>query len=360
MKNKKIVKLIIVSLIAFLGIFSFAYESFVNSVISQFLSSRQIYDDYGQLSVHFVDVGEADAIAINFPNGDVGMIDCGDESKSSLVMSYIDQFVLTGKRNNHINYFFFTHCDNDHIGGIKRIVSNYDVDAVYRPRQYCSFETIEDKNGYISTSETYEDTITAINQKEIKLTTVFDNMEFFVGDTNIKIFCRNKRYEDSNDCSYFIKITYKNQSILFTGDASSQVESDVMELHADELKSDYLKVAHHGSKYSSSAEFLACVRPKVAIISVGNNIYGHPTEATLSRLDACGAKVYRTDIDGSVLVNLGESSKVLNDSYAKDSFGLDCGTLFIIIEIFNLIVIQKEFVLAIKNRKKLKKLRTKL
>ena len=360
MKKSKLAKLILISLIAILGVFSVCFEDVINSNINRYLYSRGIYQPKDELSIHFIDVGEADAIAINFPNGEVGMIDTGDENSAQKVMSYIDQYIVNTSKHKKIDYLFFTHCDSDHIGGLKRIVNNYQVKNIYRPRQFCSFETTDDKNAYISTSEIYADTIKTIHQTASNLITIWDGMEFCVGQTSIQIFASNKRYVDSNDYSYFIKLTYNNQSILFTGDASSVVENDVIELYGNALKSDYLKVAHHGSKFSTSLDFLSYVQPKVAIISVGINNYGHPAEETLARLSQCGTKIYRTDIDSSVLINMGQSAKILKSSYAKDNFYLNCGSLCIIIEIFDLIVIQKEFVLAIKNRKKLKKLLTKV
>lgn len=350
----------LVGLIAILGVFSALFEDSIDLKINKYLYGRSIYQTNDVLSIHFIDVGEADAIAINFPNGEVGMIDTGDEDNTRKVMSYIDQYVINQNKHKKIDYLFFTHCDSDHIGGLKRIISNYQVKNVYRPSQYCSFENTDDENAYISTSEVYADTIKTIQQSTTDLITIFDGMELWAGQTCIQIFASNKSYTESNEYSYFIKISYDNQSILFTGDASSVVESDIVELHGNDLKSDYLKVAHHGSKFSTSIEFLSYVQPKVAIISVGINNYGHPTEETLARLTQMGTKICRTDKDGSILINVGQSSNILKSSYAKDNFCLNCGSLCIIIEILDLIVIQKELVLAIKNRRKLKKMLTKV
>ena len=360
MKKKQIIKLIIVSLIALLGVFSVFWKDVIDKNINRYLSSRNIYQSQQKLSVHFIDVGEADAIAIKFPNGEVGLIDSGDEDDTENVMSYIYEHIINDKKSKKINYLFFTHCDNDHIGGLKRIVNHYDVQNVYRPRQYCSFEQVEDEYGYLSTSEIYADAISTINEKGVHLTTVVDNMELFVGTAKIKLFRPYKKYLASNDYSYFIKITYQNQSILFTGDASSTVENDVIALHENELQSDYLKVAHHGSKFSSSAQFLAIVQPQVAIISVGTNMYGHPTEAVISRLQEVGAEILRTDIEGSILVNIGQSSTVFLSNYFEVSFIWKYGTLVTVVEIVCIIVIIKEVVLTIKSNKKSKKILTKV
>ena len=121
-----------------------------------------------------------------------------------------------------------------------------------------------------------------------------------IGDLSLKILSIKNDKTDINNSSIVIRLTYKEQSILFMADAEKEVELEILE---DDIESDILRVGHHGSQYATSAQFLKKVNPSIAIISVGkNNEYGHPKEITLKKLDSLSIKTYRTDQDGTILM----------------------------------------------------------
>lgn len=357
MKKSQKIRLIVCLLVAVLGIFSFAIESSINIAIDKMMSYLSIVVKQDNLVVHIIDVGEGDAMAVNFPNGQVALIDTGLEDTADVVMEYIDTKVINDQKDKVIDYIFLSHCDSDHAGGLTRILNNYDVQKVYRPRQYASFETpIE--YGYEATNQAYTSGIATIIEKDISLNVVVDEMKLDIGGVVLKFFSPLIQYKDSNDYSYFLKMTYNEKSFLFTGDASATVEEDIMTEHAQELKSDYLKIAHHGSKYSTSADFVACVQPKYAVISVGNNRYGHPTSVVINNLTGVGAQIFRTDQNGSMAIKMLDED-MLTDVYYLTGIPLSWGLLCIILEVFDLIIVAKFVPIAIQNRRKIKKMTTK-
>jgi len=115
--------------------------------------------------------------------------------------------------------------------------------------------------------------------------------------------CKDISFEDINENSIVCKLVYKDFSMLFTGDIGEQTEAKLLKKYKNgELKANVLKVAHHGAKTSSSLEFLKEVSPKIALIGVGENSYGHPNEETLNKLESLQTKIYRTDFDGEIMI----------------------------------------------------------
>lgn len=108
--------------------------------------------------------------------------------------------------------------------------------------------------------------------------------------------------DDENALCLIVKAEYKGRSVLFTGDIDSEYEKELVEIYGAGLQSDILKAAHHGSKYSSCSEFLEAVSPKICVIQVGTNLYGHPTPEAIERIETAGSALFRNDTDGAVLV----------------------------------------------------------
>lgn len=240
---------------------------------------------YKNLVVHYIDVGQADSIFIELPNSQTMLIDAGNEENGSQVVNYIKALGYS-----KITYLIATHPHADHIGGMAYVVNNINVGSVYMPKA-------------TTTTQTYADLLTAISNKGLSVSTAKAGITLFDAD-NLKVVMlapNNDQYDDLNNYSAVIKITYKSNSFLFMGDAEELSENE-MKLSDDILEADVLKVGHHGSASSTGFVFLTMVRPKYAVISVGaDNDYGHPSQETLDLLSSFGIKTYRTDKDGTIV-----------------------------------------------------------
>ena len=154
--------------------------------------------------------------------------------------------------------------------------------------------------GVITTTKTFEDVLDSLDAKKIKFETPQIDSIINLGDLKISILYVGDDKTDLNNTSIVLKLYYGDTSYLFTGDATNEVEKMIIN---KDLKSDVLKVGHHGSQYSSSAKFIKEVSPKYSIISVGiNNDYGHPKDVVLNKLNRINSTIYRTDRDGTILL----------------------------------------------------------
>ncbi len=234
------------------------------------------------LKIYFVDVGQADCILIS-NNGKYVLIDAGNNDDGKKLVSY---FKSLGVQN--FQYVIGTHAHEDHIGGMDDIIYNFSISHFFMP-------------DVVTTTKTFEDVLDALEAKNIAFETPNINDSFTMGDIYFTVLWVGHDKTDLNDTSIVVRATYKETSYLFMGDAPSQVEKGLLDKH---IESDLLKVGHHGSQYSSSAQFLKKVDPKYAIIQVGrNNIYSHPKQVVLDKLNRMDVKVYRTDQDGTIIVS---------------------------------------------------------
>ena len=236
-----------------------------------------------ELTVHFVDVGQADAAILQCED-DTMIIDGGNVADSSLIVAYLKKLNI-----DNIDYMICTHAHEDHVGGLSAPLSVMPVGAVYAPvtesdsKAYQTFkQKVADQNSEI---------MHPVNYEKIPL-----------GSAKVEILAAPANADNLNNTSIILKVTHGNKSFLFTGDAEREEEQDVINTGYD-LSADVLKVGHHGSDTSTSYTFLREVMPEYAVISVGKgNSYGHPTEAVLSRLRDAGVQVYRTDLQGDVIM----------------------------------------------------------
>lgn len=238
-------------------------------------------------TVYFINVGQGDSILIKTPDGKYMLIDGGKDSCGDDVVSFLENLsVMT------IDALVATHPDADHVGGLDEVIYAFNVLSIYHP-------------GYEKETDAYINFITAVNSEGCP---IYTDDEVDPGDyinisntTTFQILHIDKYAPTSNDASIVIKMVYHNVSFMFPGDIASNIENELINSPFD-LDSDILKVAHHGSKYSTCDAFLDATTPAVGIISVGTNPYGHPTEETLTRLINHGVEIYRTDYNGTITI----------------------------------------------------------
>ena len=231
------------------------------------------------LSVHYIDVGQADSILIKTNDYNM-LIDAGNNDDGKKLVKYFEELGIT-----KFDYVFATHAHEDHIGGMDDIINNFDIDNFYMP-------------DVITTTKTFEDVLDALEKKFLKYSTPKIDDKYKLGSNLIDILYVGEDDSDLNDTSIVLKLTHGKNTFLFTGDATSNVEKQILN---KDLKSDVLKVGHHGSSYSTSNDFLNKVNPSYAVISVGkNNNYNHPNKTILNRLK--NVKLYRTDKHGTIII----------------------------------------------------------
>ncbi len=238
-------------------------------------------DSNGELSVHFLDVGQGDCQIITFPNGQNMVIDAGNNKDEDFICDYIKQLDI-----QKIDYLIGTHPHADHVGSLDEIINTFPVENVYLPE--CTSDSL-----------TYKDVLAAIDNADLSVTyTRADTVIYSDERISVTAVAPTENYDDLNNQSIVIRLTYGKSSFLFTGDAEEESENNI----TSDISADVLKVAHHGSRTSTSQSFLERVDPMYAVISCGSdNKYGHPHTETLERLENNDVTVYRTDTMGTLI-----------------------------------------------------------
>ena len=220
------------------------------------------------LKIYFIDVGQGDSTLIVTPKNKKILID-GGEGKTNVLFQY-----LLDRRINKIDYIIISHFDSDHCNGLIEIIEKMRVENIVMSKQ--SKESGE-----------YKKILEIIKQKNIKVSSVKAEDKIIIEKnlyTKILNPAEKFEFQDLNNNAIVAKLVYKNFSMLFTGDIE-KAEENLAKKYKNELKSTILKVAHHGSKTSTSEEFLKYVEPQIALIGVGeNNKFGHPNQITIEKL----------------------------------------------------------------------------
>lgn len=242
------------------------------------------YTEGGTLEVHYLDIGQGDAILIK--QGDAAMlIDAGNNSKGTQVWSY-----LLSQKVEKLDYVIGTHPDADHVGGLDVVLYKLDCDTVFLPN--CEKDT-----------KTYEELVQTIDARGQRAVVPELGQMYSLGAAEFQILTDTKKdYGDNtNDFSIAIRLTFGNNAFLFTGDAETEAEQDMLESGLL-LKADVYKAAHHGADTANTEAFLAAVAPEYCVISCGqDNTYGHPRAGFLNTLRSMGVNVFRTDEQGTIV-----------------------------------------------------------
>ena len=237
------------------------------------------------LSVHFIDVGQADCALLEC-DGYYMLIDGGNIGDGQLVISYLQQQGV-----EELQAVVCTHAHEDHVGGLPAVLAVFPTKAVYAPTKTYA-------------SNVFDDFLSYVDQQRLEVTLPQPGDEFPLGGANVTVLGPVMSYAETNDTSIVLRVDHKENSFLFTGDMEVAAENDMLDYWADTgiFDADVLKVGHHGSDTSTGYRFLNTVMPTYGVISVGEgNKYGHPNEEPMSRLKQAGVVTLRTDLLGHII-----------------------------------------------------------
>ena len=234
------------------------------------------------MEVHFIDVGQGDATLIK-ADGHAMLIDAGENDKGTAVQLYLQKQGV-----ERLDYLVLTHTDSDHIGGADVIISKFDIGQIFL-------------SDFKKDNKTYRELMDSMKSRNMTFSTPEVGAEYELGDAVFTIIAPNDNYEDPNNSSIALILDHGENSFLFSGDCEEEAEQDILE-NGMNLDVDVYQAGHHGSRSSSTEEFLDAMSPEYAVISCAEgNSYGHPHAQTLNNLRGRRIKVFRTDEQGSIV-----------------------------------------------------------
>lgn len=258
------------------------------------------FPEDGRTHLAVLDVGQGDAILIRTASGDDVLIDGGPDDR---VVEKIAAYLPAG--DSDLELVVLTHPHADHLVGLLSIFQKFDVRRVLQ-------------SGAAHDTAGYDAFVDAVAAEGAQVETAREGLDVVFGDTIFAVLASGVDTGDLNDTSVVTRLTYASSTVLLMGDATERIEKTLLAASTT-LRSDVLKVGHHGSKYSTSREFLRAVAPRYALVSVGRgNRYGHPSERTLKRLRDAGVEIFRTDEQSDILVDLGGEAVVVRPLGHRD------------------------------------------
>lgn len=242
----------------------------------------------GKLRAHFLSVGQGDSTFVEFPGGVQMLVDGGPPGNR--ILTELSRFMEPTDR--YIDLLVLSHPQLDHFGGFLDVLKHYRIGAFVW-------------NGYQGeTANAFHELLNTVSKYNIPNIIVKVGDKILYTESSVTIHSPKlivQPVRDVNNTSLVFTVKNNNVSILFTGDIDGKLDASLADSIGD---IDILKVAHHGSKFSSSANFLKSITPLIAVIGVGKNSYGHPTTDTLQRLASIRAHTFRTDLDGTITIEV--------------------------------------------------------
>ena len=305
-KRKKILTFIIILVIFSVIVNRYTSISYNTITVTQ-------YNSEDELQIHIIDVGQAESILI-VQDGFTMLVDSGDNFTGDDVVKYFKNLGI-----DKIDIFLITHFHRDHAGGAHKIISSLDVKKIVC-HKFSDLSTMQERFWYIdmSISRSIRETFGSMS---IFMESACENNKlknFDVGDAKVYTLSQNNDAVNVNNKSIVFKLVYGDFSMLFMADAESEVEKELLEEDAD-LSADVLKIGHHGSKTSTTDEFLDNVNPKYAVVSCGNgNDYNHPYGAVTKRFEDKNIPLYRTDELGDIVITVKDDGEIVFDKENGD------------------------------------------
>ena len=284
--NKKLIYAIVVIVLALISYFGLDnYDKFFDEEYPWESSQTETTD---MINVHYIDVGQGDCTLI-VCGGETLLIDAGENGHEQQVINYLNSVGV-----KKLDYIVATHQHSDHIGGIPEVLENFGTNNIIMPRL---------TEAQTPTNSTYTAFLKAIQKSDAKVIASKVGAEYVLGEATFEILGPvTNDAEDINNMSVVVKVTYGENTFLFTGDAETDEETEVIDTGSN-LDCDVLHAGHHGSYTSSSKDFLNAVTPEICVISCGaDNDYGHPHDTALKRIKKHTEEIYRTDICGSIVI----------------------------------------------------------
>jgi competence protein ComEC len=250
-------------------------------------SSSESIAPLSELQIHIIDVGNADAILV-LSSGSSLLIDAGENNDGDDVVNYI-----RSQGVQSLDYAIATHPDADHIGGMDVVINELPV-----KKFIMSFMP----KSITPTTRTYLDLLEALDNNDVDVIQAVPNNRYTLGEAGFTILAPIEEFNSTNNMSVVCRVDFGKRRFLFMGDAEKEEENSLLENSAD-LKADFIKLGHHGSRTSSQQSFLKAVNPIYAVITCGaGNRYGHPHSQVLATLKKMDITYFRTDIDGTITV----------------------------------------------------------
>ena len=284
--NLKIITVAAVLLVAVLSLF----------LTKNFIPIDKVFEDSGlrntqqasadKMYVSFIDVGQGNCTLLRC-GGKAILVDSGEVGAAQTVINYIKNLGI-----DELNCVLVTHPHTDHMGAMTKILYEFKIDDLIMP---------EIPEEIIPTNKTYEKFLTAVSDNAGNVIAAKPGETYSYGEMKLEIFAPLRDYDNLNDMSAVSRISYGNTSVMFTGDATTTVEKDLLKKNIN-YSATVLNVGHHGSKTSSSEAWLRAVNPKYAVICCGvNNDYGHPHSLITKRLEEFGIEYFETDLLGTIV-----------------------------------------------------------